>query len=123
VLIVIDKYIFKVKHNISEITKTTSINYDKQKTITKPIYTHLGGFEEEINFEATILLNNVLEFLGFESLVKKGDPLNISSFDLIDNKQIFITKLIQSVSNFVKTELGGITYYTKKLQISGFIIE
>ena len=122
-LIVIDKYIFKVKHNISEITKTTSINYDKQKTITKPIYTHLGGFEEEINFEATILLNNVLEFLGFESLVKKGDPLNISSFDLIDNKQIFITKLVQSVYNIVKTELSGITYYTKKLQISGFIIE
>lgn len=122
-LIVIDKYIFEVKHNINEISKTTSINYDKQNTITKPVYTHLGGFEDEIGFEATILLNDISEFIGFEDLVKIGRPLDISSFDLAQNKQIFITKLTQTVSHFVKTELNGVTYYTKKLQISGFIIE
>ncbi|MFC2492423.1 MAG: hypothetical protein ACFNUJ_07110, partial [Campylobacter curvus] len=63
------------------------------------------------------------EFIGFEDLIKIGRPLDISSFDLAQNKQIFITKLTQTVSHFVKTELNGVTYYTKKLQISGFIIE
>lgn len=122
-LIVIDKYIFEVKHNIDSLTKSTTINIDKQNTISKPVYTHMGGYEEEISFEANILLDDMSHFIGFEDLIKLGKPLNISSFDLADNKQILISRLTQSVSNFVKTELRGITYYSKKLQISGYIIE
>jgi len=55
-LIAIDRYIFEVKHNVLSIAKSTSINFDKQNTITKPVYTHLGGYEDEISFEAVILL-------------------------------------------------------------------
>ena len=63
------------------------------------------------------------EFAGFEELVKLGRPLDISTFDLADDRRIFITKLTQTVANFVKTQLNGVTYYTKKLQISGYLIE
>ena len=122
-LIVIDRYIFEVKHNILSISKSTSINFDKQNTITKPVYTHLGGYEDEISFEAVILLDDIVEFIGFEDLVKLGRPLDISTFDLVVDRQIFITKLTQSVANFAKTRLNGVTYYTKKLQISGYLIE
>ena len=122
-LIVIDRYIFEVKHNILSIAKSTSINFDKQNTITKPVYTHLGGYEDEISFEAVILLDDRVEFIGFEDLVKLGRPLDISTFDLAVDRQIFITKPTQSVANFAKTRLNGITYYTKKLQISGYLIE
>lgn len=122
-LIVIDRYIFEVKHNILSIAKSTSINFDKQNTITKPVYTHLGGYEDEISFEAVILLDDIVEFIGFEDLVKLGRPLDISTFDLAVDRQIFITKLTQSVANFAKTILNGVTYYTKKLQISGYLVE
>ena len=122
-LIVIDRYIFEVKHNILSIAKSTNINFDKQNTITKPVYTHLGGYEDEISFEAVILLDDIVEFIGFEDLIKLGRPLDISTFDLTDDRQIFITKLTQTVANFVKTQLNGVTYYTKKLQISGYLIE
>lgn len=122
-LIVIDRYIFEVKHNILSIAKSTNINFDKQNTITKPVYTHLGGYEDEISFEAVILLDDTADFLGFEELAKLGRPLDISTFDLTDDRQIFITKLTQTVANFVKTQLNGVTYYTKKLQISGYLIE
>ena len=71
-LIVIDRYIFEVKHNILSIAKSTSINFDKQNTITKPVYTHLGGYEDEVSFEAVILLEDMAEFAGFEELVKLG---------------------------------------------------
>lgn len=122
-LIVIDRYIFEVKHNILSISKSTNINFDKQNTITKPVYTHMGGYEDEISFEAVILLDDTADFLGFEELAKLGRPLDISTFDLTDDRQIFITKLTQTVANFVKTQLNGVTYYTKKLQISGYLIE
>ena len=122
-LIVIDRYIFEVKHNILSISKSTNINFDKQNTITKPVYTHMGGYEDEISFEAVILLDDTADFLGFEELVKLGRPLDVSTFDLTDDRQIFITKLTQTVANFVKTQLNGVTYYTKKLQISGYLIE
>ena len=122
-LIVIDRYIFEVRHNILSIAKSTNINFDKQNTITKPVYTHMGGYEDEISFEAVILLDDTADFLGFEELVKLGRPLDISTFDLTDDRQIFITKLTQTVANFVKTQLNGVTYYTKKLQISGYLIE
>ena len=122
-LIVIDRYIFEVKHNILSISKSTSINFDKQNTITKPVYTHLGGYEDEISFEAVILLDDIVEFIGFEDLIKLGRPLDISTFDLAVDRQIFITKLTQSIANFAKTILNGVTYYTKKLQISGYLIE
>ncbi|AQW81294.1 hypothetical protein CPIN17260_1000 [Campylobacter pinnipediorum subsp. pinnipediorum] len=122
-LIVIDKYIFEVKHNISNLTKSTTINIDKQNTITKPVYSHLGGVEDDISFDATILLDDIKDFTGFEELVKKGEPLSFSSFDLADNKQILINKLTQSVSNFVKSSFNGVTYYTKNIKISGYVIE
>lgn len=122
-LIVIDRYIFEVKHNILSIAKSTNINFDKQNTITKPVYTHMGGYEDEISFEAVILLDDTADLLGFEELAKLGRPLDISTFDLTDDRQIFITKLTQTVANFVKTQLNGVTYYTKKLQISGYLIE
>ena len=122
-LIAIDRYIFEVKHNVLSIAKSTSINFDKQNTITKPVYTHLGGYEDEISFEAVILLEDMADFAGFEELVKLGKPLDISTFDLADDRQIFVTKLTQTVANFVKTQLNGVTYYTKKLQISGYLIE
>ena len=122
-LIVIDRYIFEVRHNILSIAKSTNINFDKQNTITKPVYTHMGGYEDEISFEAVILLDDTADFLGFEELAKLGRPLDISTFDLTDDRQIFITKLTQTVANFVKTQLNGVTYYTKKLQISGYLIE
>lgn len=122
-LIAIDRYIFEVKHNVLSIAKSTSINFDKQNTITKPVYTHLGGYEDEISFEAVILLEDMADFLGFEELVKLGRPLDISTFDLADDRRIFITKLTQSIANFVKTQLNGVTYYTKKLQISGYLVE
>ncbi|ALV24540.1 hypothetical protein CIG2463D_0967 [Campylobacter iguaniorum] len=121
-IIQIDKYFFKVKDNIETITKTLSINLDKQDTITKPVYTHLGGYEESLSFEANILLNEQSRFKDFEKLVKEVKPLKISCFDLVNSEYIVINSLTQIAKNFIKTEYNGVTYYTKSLNISGVLV-
>lgn len=123
-LIVIDKYIFEVIDNIDEIQKSLSINHDKQTTITRPIYTAMGGYDESISFEARLLVNRIDEFAGFENLVKKGEPLLFYAFDLCDlNKKIFITNLNTTISTWVKKKYLGIQYWSKKISISGVLIE
>lgn len=121
-LITIDKYVFSIDDNVSGVEKNLSVNYDKKNTITKPIYTHLGGHEEEFSFEATILLDDMLKFSGFEELVKQAKPLKISAFDLVQNIHILIYSMTQSADNFVKVDLNGAWYYTKKIRISGYLI-
>ncbi|MGP1484909.1 MAG: hypothetical protein ACTTJC_02220 [Campylobacter sp.] len=122
-IIIIDKYIFRVENNIESLQKSLSVNFDKQNTITKPIYSHLGGFEEEISFDATILLDDMARFEGFEELVKKGEALKISAFDLVKSKYILIHSFIQNAENFTKTKFNGIWYFTRRLSIAGYIIE
>ena len=85
-------------------------------------YTHLGGHEEEFSFDATILLDNITKFDGFEDLVKQAKPLKISAFDLVQNIHILIYSMTQSADNFVKVDLNGAWYYTKKIRISGYLI-
>lgn len=92
-LISIDKFIFKAEHNITNLKKTITVNYDKQNTITKPIYSHLGGYDESISFEAKILLKHHEDFKKFEALVKQAKPLKISAFDLVEAKHILINQL------------------------------
>ncbi|MGG7049054.1 MULTISPECIES: hypothetical protein [unclassified Campylobacter] len=121
-IISIDKYIFQVTNNIHGLTKVLNVNLEKTQTITKPVYTHMGGYEENISFEAKILLDNMNDFIGFENLIKQAKPLKISAFDLCVYNDIFITNLSQSVDNFVKTNLNGVWYYTKTLHINGIII-
>nr|DAI29125.1 MAG TPA: hypothetical protein [Caudoviricetes sp.] len=121
-LITIDKYVFSIDDNVAGVEKNLSVNYDKKNTITKPIYTHLGGYEEEFSFDATILLNNITKFDGFEELVKQAKPLKISAFDLVQNIHILIYSMTQSADNFVKVDLNGTWYYTKKIRISGYLI-
>ncbi|EJP74228.1 MULTISPECIES: hypothetical protein [Campylobacter] len=121
-IITIDKYIFSVDDNVAGIEKNLSVSYDKQNTITRPIYTHLGGFDEEFSFEATILLDDVFKFRGFEDLVKQARPLKISAFDLVRDNYILIYSMTQSTDNFVKLFFNGIWYYTKKIRISGYLI-
>ena len=121
-LITIDKYVFSIDDNVAGVEKNLSVNYDKKNTITKPIYTHLGGYEEEFSFDATILLNNITKFDGFEELVKQAKPLKISAFDLVQNIHILIYSMTQSADNFVKVDLNGTWYYTNKIRISGYLI-
>lgn len=121
-LITIDKYVFSIDNNVAGIEKNLSVNYDKKNTITRPVYTHLGGYDEEFIFEATILLDEVLKFSGFEELVKQAKPLKISAFDLVQNIHILIYSMTQSADNFVKVDLNGAWYYTKKIRISGYLI-
>lgn len=121
-IITIDKYIFSVDDNVAGIEKNLSVSYDKKNTITRPIYTHLGGFDEEFSFEATILLDDVFKFRGFEELVKQARPLKISAFDLVRDNYILIYSMTQSTDNFVKLFFNGIWYYTKKIRISGYLI-
>ncbi|OCR90205.1 hypothetical protein [Campylobacter fetus] len=121
-IIQIDKFFFMVKDNIESVTKTLSINLDKQDTITKPIYTHLGGYEESLSFEANILLNEQSRFKDFEKLVKEVKPLKISCFDLTSSEYIVINSLTQIAKNFIKTEYNGVAYYTKTLTISGVLV-
>lgn len=121
-IITIDKYIFSVDDNVAGIEKNLSVNYDKKNTITRPVYTHLGGYDEEFSFEATILLDDVLKFSGFEELVKQAIPLKISAFDLVRGNYILIYSMTQSTDNFVKLFLNGIWYYTKKIRISGYLL-
>ena len=121
-IISIDKYVFEVTNNISGLSKILSVNLEKTQTISQPFYSHIGGYEQTLSFEAKILLPDLLDFAGFEELVKKAEPLKISSFDLCFNKDFFITELIQSVDNFVKSELNGVVYYAKTLNISGVIL-
>lgn len=98
------------------------MNYDKKNTITRPVYTHLGGYDEEFSFEATILLDDVLKFSGFEELVKQAIPLKISAFDLVRGNYILIYSMTQSTDNFVKLFFNGIWYFTKKIRISGYLL-
>ncbi|CUU72362.1 hypothetical protein [Campylobacter hyointestinalis] len=121
-IIQIDKFFFMVKDNIESITKTLNINLDKQNTITKPIYTYLGGYEEAISFEANILLSEQNRFKDFENLVKEVRPLKISCFDLVSSEHIVINSLTQIAKNFIKTEFNGVTYYSKTLGISGVLV-
>lgn len=121
-IITIDKYIFSIDDNVAGIEKNLSVNYDKKNTITRPVYTHLGGYDEEFSFEATILLDDVLKFSGFEELVKQAIPLKISAFDLVRGNYILIYSMTQSTDNFVKLFFNGIWYYTKKIRISGYLL-
>nr|DAY32765.1 MAG TPA: hypothetical protein [Caudoviricetes sp.] len=121
-IITIDKYIFSIDDNVAGIEKNLSVNYDKKNTITRPVYTHLGGYDEEFSFEATILLDDVFKFRGFEELVKQAIPLKISAFDLVRDNYILIYSMTQSTDNFVKLFFNGIWYYTKKIRISGYLI-
>ena len=121
-IITIDKYVFSIDDNVAGIEKNLSVNYDKKNTITRPVYTHLGGYDEEFSFEATILLDDVLKFSGFEELVKQATPLKISAFDLVRGNYILIYSMTQSTDNFVKLFFNGIWYYTKKIRISGYLI-
>ena len=121
-IITIDKYIFSIDDNVAGIEKNLSVNYDKKNTITRPVYTHLGGYDEEFSFEATILLDEVLKFSGFEELVKQAIPLKISAFDLVRGNYILIYSMTQSTDNFVKLFFNGIWYYTKKIRISGYLL-
>lgn len=121
-IITIDKYIFSIDDNVAGIEKNLSVNYDKKNTITRPVYTHLGGHDEEFSFEATILLDDIFKFRGFEELVKQARPLKISAFDLVRDNYILIYSMTQSTDNFVKIFFNGIWYYTKKIRISGYLI-
>ena len=121
-IITIDKYVFSIDDNVAGIEKNLSVNYDKKNTITRPVYTHLGGYDEEFSFEATILLDDVLKFSGFEELVKQAIPLKISAFDLARGNYILIYSMTQSTDNFVKLFFNGIWYYTKKIRISGYLL-
>jgi hypothetical protein len=121
-IITIDKYVFSIDDNVAGIEKNLSVNYDKKNTITRPVYTHLGGYDEEFSFEATILLDDVLKFSGFEELVKQAIPLKISAFDLVRGNYILIYSMTQSTDNFVKRFFNGIWYYTKKIRISGYLL-
>lgn len=121
-IITIDKYVFSIDDNVAGIEKNLSVNYDKKNTITRPVYTHLGGYDEEFSFEATILLDDVIKFSGFEELVKQAIPLKISAFDLVRGNYILIYSMTQSTDNFVKLFFNGIWYYTKKIRISGYLL-
>ena len=121
-IITIDKYVFSIDDNVAGIEKNLSVNYDKKNTITRPVYTHLGGYDEEFSFEATILLDDLLKFSGFEELVKQAIPLKISAFDLVRGNYILIYSMTQSTDNFVKLFFNGIWYFTKKIRISGYLI-
>lgn len=121
-LITIDNYIFSIENNITSLQKALSVNYEKQQTITKPIYTHLGGYEEVISFNAKILLKDQAKFSGFEELVKEARPLKISAFDLVQFRHILINSLTQELENFTKIRFNGVWYYSKNLSINGYII-
>ncbi|MDL0089952.1 hypothetical protein [Campylobacter gastrosuis] len=121
-LITIDNYIFSIENNITSLQKALSVNYEKQQTITKPVYTHLGGYEEVISFNAKILLNDHALFTGFEELVKEARPLKISAFDLVQFRHILINSLTQELENFTKIRFNGVWYYSKNLSINGYII-
>ncbi|MEH1010972.1 hypothetical protein QM027_09795 [Campylobacter concisus] len=113
-IITIDKYVFSIDDNVAGIEKNLSVNYDKKNTITRPVYTHLGGYDEEFSFEATILLDDVLKFSGFEELVKQAIPLKISAFDLVRGNYILIYSMTQSTDNFVKLFLMAFGTTQKK---------
>ncbi|MGP1580323.1 MAG: hypothetical protein ACTTH5_04805 [Wolinella sp.] len=121
-IITIDKYIFSIENNIENLEKSITVNFDKQNTITKPIYTHLGGYEEVLSFEATILLDDLERFKGFEELVKEGRALKISAFDLIEHKHILIHSLSFRAEHFIKRRFFEAWYYAKELKISGALI-
>lgn len=122
-LVTIGGYIFQITDNLSGFNKDISINIDKQQTLTRPVYTALGGYEESISFEAMIILENQANFLGFESLVKKAEPLPIIAFDMVDfGEKIIIEKLSISVEHFCKAWMFGEWYYTKTMSIQGYLI-
>nr|DAN55455.1 MAG TPA: hypothetical protein [Caudoviricetes sp.]DAO44669.1 MAG TPA: hypothetical protein [Caudoviricetes sp.] len=121
-IISIDKYIFKVTNNISGLSKILSVNLEKTQTISRPFYSHIGGYEQTLSFEAKILLPDLIDFIGFEELVKEARVVKISSFDLCFNKDFFITEVVTSIDTFIKSEFNGVMYYTKTLNISGVIL-
>ncbi len=121
-LLQIDEFFFEVKHNIESIKKSISVNLSENKTITKPVYTHIGGFKESLSFEANILLEDIQELKEFETKVKECKPLKISSFDLVKYKYIFIQNFDIEVGDFIRNKIGNDIYFTKKISIDGVII-
>ncbi|MCR8685199.1 hypothetical protein [Campylobacter ureolyticus] len=83
IVVQIDKYFFMVKNNIEGLQKKLSVNLNKQDTLTKPVYTHIGGYSEEVSFSAKILLPDIKFFIGFEKMVKEAKPVRINSFDML----------------------------------------
>ena len=68
------------------------------------------------------MLPDLIDFIGFEELVKEARVVKISSFDLCFNKDFFITEVVTSIDTFIKSEFNGVMYYTKTLNISGVIL-
>lgn len=122
-IIRIDKYFFEVKHNIENLTKSLSINLDKVETITKPIYSHIGGYEEKISFNARILLKDISDFKDFEKLIKMAKPLKVDFLDIVKFKYIFITSYNITTSNFIKSVFFSTTYFTKEISIDAVILQ
>ncbi len=123
IVVQIDKYFFMVKNNIEGLQKKLSVNLNKQDTLTKPVYTHIGGYSQEVSFSAKILLPDIKFFIGFETMVKEAKPVRINSFDMLFFKRIFITNYEVEVGNFVKSHLFSTLYYTKDIKISGVIMD
>lgn len=119
----IDKYFFEVKHNIENLSKSLSINLDKHDAITKPVYMHVGGYEEKISFNAKILLKDLNDFKDFENLVKMAKPLKIDFLDIVKFRYIFITNYNLTTSNFVKAVFFSTMYFTKDISIEAVILQ
>lgn len=124
ILIIDNKYFFEISHNIESLTKNVKINIDKQTTLNGPVYSHIGGFEEDISFSAKFLSNvkNISLMKEFEERIKLGEPLSISCLDIVWDKQILVESFSIKPSDWVKTNFGQIWYYTKQVDIKGYII-
>ncbi|PAF46135.1 hypothetical protein BKH46_08800 [Helicobacter sp. 12S02634-8] len=120
-LIKIDKYLFKVSQNIETIATSLSIGIKKIETIKTPIYQKIGGNEETISIQASILAQNIQDYEGFKALCKKAKPLSLQILNAPSQK-ILIQRLGESKRQWVQTKERGVTYFIKELSIEGVVI-
>ncbi|PAF46307.1 hypothetical protein BKH41_09295 [Helicobacter sp. 12S02232-10] len=120
-LIKIDRFLFRVSQNIETISTELNVGIKKIETIKQPIYQKIGGNEESISFNATILIHHIKDYEGFKDLIKQAKPLKLTIFNQSPQK-ILIQRLSESSKNWVITKERSITYYSKELGISGVLL-
>ncbi|GMB93620.1 hypothetical protein NHP200010_13430 [Helicobacter bizzozeronii] len=121
-IIKIDKFTFRVDHNIPSLDFEYSLGINKVETLSKNFYLKLGRNEKRISFSATLFLEQLKEFEGLIAKVEARKPLKFSTLESTRTQKIIIDKFSSSVKDWVLVAQNKITFYTRTFSIGGVIL-
>ncbi|WP_104758648.1 hypothetical protein [Helicobacter bizzozeronii] len=121
-IIKIDKFTFKVDHNIPSLDFEYSLGIQKVETLAKNFYLKLGGNERRISFTATLFLEQLKDFDGLIAKVEARKPLKFSTLESTRTQKIIIDKFSSSVKDWVLVAQNKVSFYTRTFSIGGVIL-